>query len=283
MLKEIIKTRRKRRELLNFFVTYLRNGIYYYDGFHLSKRPHGSSFCKNIYQMFVVFSLKQKRMQLADAIITQGTYKKCILLGDVLYSFCLDKSIYERNKRNYLQISDFFPYPFAKTLSFDDDKQLICVEYVVGKTFNDREHLIRWAKCVLNDSCKAKSETRNGVTYYIQHGDAWYQNIIWYSETDFKFIDLDNIGMWPAFYDLILCLTVSFGSNAFSIIENDLMDEVRHLCQSKEIVLKDHWLDRYYYEFVKIWLQRERSVYERIIRPFYDLDDAYVNTKAILP
>ena len=211
-----------------------------------------------------------------------GTYKKCFFDGQKLYYYCKNKTIYHMNKANYCAYAELCPYPFAKTYSFNDRKQLICSEYIKGSTKNDKYHLLLWAKMVLKMAKNAPYEIKGNTLYYLQHGDAWYANIIWQDEGSFTYIDLDRLGMWPALYDVIYGLLVSFQEDAFVLFERDLFNDIKDLFFSLNLEFSFNTLDIYYMEYLKIWFKRKSSIAQRYIRPFYKISEKYLIARSFL-
>lgn len=268
-ITSFLNSRIKRKKILSAFKHFLQNGFYFFDG--RDARRTDFSF-RNLKNIFLVFSFKKYNDTVNSANFLRGTYKICFSNGKNLVSWCNNQDVYNMNKNNYLNFSKIIPFPFAKEFLFFDRKKLIVSEYVDGQTKSDRNHLILWAKKVLYYSKKGIFDLRNGVVYYPQHGDSWYNNIIWTSENDFKYIDLDRIGMWPAFYDVIYGFVVAFKEKAIDFIESELLDDMGALFESFLIQFSKYTIDIYFSEFIKIWEKRDRVLAEKMINPFSSIE-----------
>lgn len=130
-------------------------------------------------------------------------------------------------------------------------------------------------KKILKIAHNAPYEIKNSTLFYLQHGDAWYSNIIWQNDDEFTYIDLDQLGYWPAIYDIIYGLTVKFKEKAFSIIEYDLYKEIEILFNHFNISFSIDVLDCYYVEFLKIWTEKDPKIYCNYIKPFFALDSRF--------
>lgn len=278
----IIKKKLYNYKFLKPFKKYIKNGIYYFDGKNLDKKFLGES-CKSekIAQRVIVFNFKNEGEILRGGG-KKGTYKNCLYSGDKIYQYCSDKSIYKMNKTNYQMYANFCLYPYAKTYWYNDKRQMICSEFVFGKIYNDKEHLLFWARSVLQIAQTVDYEIREGVLYYIQHGDAWFENIIWRNDFDFVYIDLDRLGLWPALYDVIYGLLVAFGKDAFLIIENNLYSYIKKLFIYKGLDFTVETLDIYYASFINIWNKKDSKIAYKYLKPFCFLDDRFYKTKLLL-
>ena len=233
---------------------------------------------------FFIFSIKKDGKNLFSVGMGRfftGTYKICFFNGDKLFSYCRNKNVYLMNKINYLTYTPNCPYPYAKNIWYNDKKRFICSEFIQGETFKDRKHLIFWAKTVLKMACKAISKIEGGFLYYVQHGDAWYENVKWQGDR-FTYIDLDRIGFWPALYDIIYGLTVAFNNEAFDIIEKELFNDINELFTLKGLNYNIAELDKYYSAFIKIWAKRDKCIAVKYISPFKRLGDEFAQSKKAL-
>lgn len=265
---------------LYVFKRFIKNGLYIFDGYHLSRLERFNDIGK-INCLFLLLSIG-KKAKMVEGIYHRGTYKKCLCDKKSVIAYCPNDDIYTMNRKNYLEFSKDFPYPFAKTFYFDDINHLICSEYIKGNSGRDREHLLLWATKILKLAKSAKHYFNDNTLYYVQHGDAWFDNIIWIDERNFVYIDLDRIGYWPALYDLIYGFVVAFRDEAFIMIEEYLYDEIADLFCSFNIKFSIGILDYYYTCFIKIWLLRDSHLAKKYINPFYSLDERYDNVKRIL-
>lgn len=276
----LLQRKKKNYKKLLAFKKYIKNGLYYFDGNELAKHEDYNLKNKNTNKYFVFSFFKIKK--LSSGKFFQGTYKEVFCTESCVVSYCKNTDIYFMNKNNYLRYSCVFPYPYAKSFSFDDKKQMICSEYIKGITYCDINHLVIWARDVIKIMRKTDYIIKNNTAYFIQHGDAWFGNIIWTSEKSYVYIDLDRIGYWPALYDIIYGFTVALREKAFSIIETELYEDIYNLFISKGLCFSIDILDCYYSSFIKIWKKREPYIAERYIKPFYSLDERYKKVHILL-
>lgn len=276
----IINFRRNNYRKIKKFKRFIKNGFYYFDEKSISKNWVGSTKSRiiNTYLVFSAF----KRTQLTTGEFFQGTYKIVFCSKGFVISYCNNIEIYQMNKNNYQLYSSVFPYPYAKTLCFDDKNQIICSEYIAGKKYGDVEHLLVWAYYVIRKTYNTEFVIKENAIYYIQHGDAWFGNVIWTNDRTFVYIDLDRMGYWPALYDIVYGLTVALKEEAFSLIENELYDEISCLFEHMGFHFSIAFLDDAYANFIKIWKKRDPQISAKYIQPFYSLDDRFVKVWILL-
>jgi hypothetical protein len=239
--------------------TYLKPGLYYFSydtheirpvdrqAWHIRHMPH-----RFIFRGGGEFSIIE---------YGAGLWKAVLLINDMAYGcFCTPHGPqgYAKAKKNYEMYGQLLNYPCVTHVSFDD--RLLCesMSRMNGVTYHDAYHdgvviraLLTWAA-----SAERKKDAA-GNTLFLQHGDAWRDNVIWTDESHFVFIDLDDIGYYPPLFDVFRYLRGS-GYDMEGVTrllhENaELLDEV---CIKAGIDITDNPLDTLFSGYVMYFLNR---------------------------
>jgi hypothetical protein len=182
-------------------------------------------------------------------------------MDDMAYGYYHTSHGYVKAKKNYEMYGQLFNYPIIPYVSFDDQLQCVNMSHIYGVSYHDAYHdrmvisaLLTWAL-----SAESKKDAA-GNTLFLQHGDAFFGNMIWTDENHFVFIDLDSIGYYPPLFDVIWYLrylSYDLQGMIHLLRENEeLLDEV---CIKAGIDITDNLFDVLFSEYVMYILNNRKS------------------------
>ena len=151
--------------------------------------------------IFGIMDLAQNRLS-----FNHGMGKIVLFTKEYAYGFYEIPQLYQRAKNNFDNNYDLFNYPCVPILGFNDDKELIVMKNLKGRFFADCIHDEIIVQGLLHynlDSAVKENEYKE--VFFLQHGDAKYDNIIW-NKDSFMFIDLDGIQFLPPLFDFFYYL-----------------------------------------------------------------------------
>lgn len=140
----------------------------------------------------------------------KGDYKTVILTSSEAFCFYGSAKHFEIAKNRYESFSASLPFPYAKVLGFDSKDRYAKSALIKGEVRLDEEHIALALSSLLSFGLNAPIDKRSQT--YLQHGDANAYNILWTNESEFAFIDLDDIGYHPIledFFDLFASANLS--------------------------------------------------------------------------
>jgi thiamine kinase-like enzyme len=135
---------------------------------------------------------------------------------------------------------------------------------VYGVTYQDQRHDSIVIKKLLLMATQAKNkQDKEGNLLYLQHGDANRANIIWTDESNFVFIDLDNISYYHPLLDVFHYLCMA-GYDLDGIVDllNQNHDLLKKVCIKSGINDMDNPLDTLFYRYVLHYLRNVGGCYE---------------------
>ncbi len=207
-----IKSRKKIKNEVAYFRKHIKKGLYL---FLMSEQ----SFKKvNVLAIFNVKNIKRLyffsgKGNISNFLIKRGTEKlNLITSSQVISRYYINGIDLAKIKNN---IDRFLPKLVIKHNSYEsfsvEENQIICPK-VVGETINDDRHNSLLLQTILNSATKSEVFVINGTHFYVQHGDAYGGNVIWVSDKDFITIDNEGVGLYPAFYDAFMLISINVKS-----------------------------------------------------------------------
>jgi hypothetical protein len=187
-----------------------------------------------------------------------------LLIDEKAYGFYYTQNGYKQSKQNFERNGSAFNYPCITNVSFDDNYLCVKMSRVYGVTYHDQCHdAIVIKKLLLMETLSDSKRDKEGNLLFLQHGDANRANIIWTGESDFVFIDLDNISYYPPLLDVFHYLCMA-GYDLDGIV--DLLNQnhalLKEVCIKSEINYMDNPLDTLFYRYVLHYLRNVGGCYE---------------------
>lgn len=239
---KIITAFLKRKKVLKECIKHhVSNGLFLIEKGHFFKLSI-LSFFTNLYKLhkyYLIFS-KNKRFNYENGKLIFGSKKLCFLADDRAFVFYLDKKDFNRAinimESNYYQIK----YPLFEVLHIDQETFSFETELVDKKRDYIDDDYYRISALLLNESflpdTQGKLKVGNRIVLsYLQHGDCHYNNFMLTSnDYGFTVIDIDDIGVFPAFYDFFYFCSFAKRINFNALIEADnvasLMNKILSKC-----------------------------------------------------
>lgn len=194
----------------------------------------------------LVRNIKQHSVQ-----YDSGEGKDIILLEDYAIGFYYEQRIYERAKRFYEEFKYKAALPFADIVSFCDTDRSVIMERINGIQYYDKEHICLVIDYLCRYAQTAPSIFKDNGWRYLQHGDMQARNIIWTDDTDYVFIDLDNLGYHPLMYDVLhLCFSVNMSLRAITETIESNSEIIKVIFDRFGIDFNNNYLDSIYFEYV---------------------------------
>lgn len=210
------------------------------------------------------FSFKIKSKEKYVTLLKEGSFKitpyKYLLLGEsVVYTVVRGKERFNCIQEKLTSYRDQLPY---KTMEckFIGKRNLIISNVITGKQFNDDAHLKQFIEYYfkhINSKLFAnKRVDMNGIkkeiVFYPQHGDCYSKNIFW-NGSEPTLIDLDDVDLYPLFYDVFYHVIASKHEAAFKFFRNEnFQTSVRRIFADKTNAsdIVDLYLGAYVYFWV---------------------------------
>ena len=184
----------------------LSNGLYIFYNNQIFKAPFNVHFFAKRFFVWSKFKIDSNTNLFFQ---NQGCKKQMVVKGsNYTYCFYKDKESFLEAKSSYDKYAHLINYPLAKIFGFYE-KNLCCkMETIYGyeSSPHNRETIFNY---LIGYAANSKVIHQEGWYYSLQHGDVKDQNIIFESENNFRFIDLDSIGPKPIFYDVVEYLVLT--------------------------------------------------------------------------
>lgn len=238
----------------------LENGKYYIEnGKFFFIKPNDKRRC-------VCFKVKSKNKN--PRLFNEGSflftpYKLLLINKDMACTFVRDSQRYnliQEKLNNYLTK---LPYKTMEC-TFLSEYNLIISNVVKGNQFNDDKHLYQFIeyyfKHINPNNFEKKvvdiGNDRKEVIYCPQHGDCYSKNIFWNNEEP-TLIDLDDVDLYPLFYDTFYHIIASKHENAFCIFKSDsFKTKIRNFYQNKVGNFASDLVDFYLGAYVYFWVNK---------------------------
>lgn len=210
------------------------------------------------------FSFKIKSKDKCMALLKEGSFKitpyKYLLLGEsVVCTVVRGKERFNCIQEKLTSYRNQLPYRTMEC-KFVNKRNLIISNVITGKQFNDDAHLEQFIeyyfKHIDSKFFVNKRIDMNGikkeVVFYPQHGDCYSKNIFW-SDLEPTLIDIDDVDLYPLFYDVFYHLIASKHEAAFKFFRNEnFQTSIRKIFADKTNVsdIVDLYLGAYVYFWV---------------------------------
>lgn len=162
--------------------------------------------------LFLVFSLhKLSNYSHCKMITTHFEGKYVFHVGDNVYSFYAKKSPWKKYFQNMEEHLDEFSYPFNRVYSLDYKNRMKIEPFIEHSDSFNMTHeeygvyllelgVFAKKKLITKSYFPKNSDILKEAVFYTQHGDAYDRNVL-FTKNGPVFIDLDDIGLYPAFFD----------------------------------------------------------------------------------
>ena len=190
------------------FASYvLTNGVFKLDSKSFKKIQ---SF--NLFSNYPVFTLCKNSSLVTNGNYHIGMYKTTVIGTDYTYYCYRKKKRYLETKGIIERFASKIPYNLCDVF-YSDKNKMMYSPTVKGEQFFDRDHYEKMTNYLLESYKKLIITNRDikinndviHVPYCIQHGDCHLGNIFWTNDEPL-FIDLDDMGNYPLFYDFFYFL-----------------------------------------------------------------------------
>ena len=262
-IKEIIKIRNKEKAVFKYAKDYLESGFYCFENHSI--KPFCGNWVRHLITSnihFVYHSNSQKgknQVKRAKNLeYTIGSDKYVIILSDIVVGFYKSDYLFQRAKNSF-QLSNDLPYPTVRIDGFNDEKKSIIMQKAIGNKYGDRLHDSIVINKLFEYACMSPIRVdQNGKGLYLQHRDAWRQNIVWLDDKDFVFIDLDTIGYGPLFFDIIYycSMTREMTLNEISSIIVNKKEYIKRIYKRFDIKVDNNFLDEIFYRYALVFVNQ---------------------------
>lgn len=211
-LLSFVKSRKKIKKEVAYFRKHIKKGLYLF-------LTSEQSFKK--VSVLTIFNVKNiKRLyffsgkgSISYFAIKKGTEKLNLITdSQVISRYYINGVDLKKIKKN---IDCFLPKLGIKHNSYEsfsvEDNIIICPK-IVGKTINDERHDELLLQTILKSVDNSEVSAIDGTYFYAQHGDAYGGNVIWVTDEDFITIDNEGVGLYPAFYDAFMLISINVKS-----------------------------------------------------------------------
>lgn len=253
MIKKYIQTREATKKDCLRFKNYIKKGCYL-----LSVKRGTLTFIKVSFFKFIAkfksaYFIKGRGKHVSFTIIT-GTEKIIFTTDTIVISQFLDaKTSIELIKNRVELYLPKFLLPHSDYLSFDVRKKEIVTSFVPGESFSDEFHTDRLMNSLVSAGLRSeviKGGKNKDCLLFIQHGDAYGNNVIWQDDDHFKCIDNENVGLYPAFYDAILLAAInSKNVDEFLNFNKKYQTSYESFCEKNNISFSN-FFDKYLSYFI---------------------------------
>lgn len=238
----------------------LRNGNYCLreNRFYLVQKNN------KIHCLKILVRSKEKNPYLLDEGIFKITPYKILFMDDkMVFTFVNGKDRFHAIKENINHYSSKLPYK-TMSASYITNRHLIISNVVKGVQYSDDEHLLmlidhylREIKITFLDKKQLDmSGISKDVLFYPQHGDCHSKNIFWNSQIP-TLIDLDDVDLYPLFYDVFYYIIASKHEGAFSFFRTKEFEKwLKDFCDKKHITVPDDIIDFYLASYVYYWINK---------------------------
>ena len=208
-LRLFLKSRKNIKKDVLLFNDYIERGLYHSisDKKTFKKAKWLSLFNPKKFKYLYSFDGKGN---VTAFTIKKGTEK----LNFITNSFVVSKPfnmlipINEIEKRTNFYLPKL-KFPHNSYIWFSKEKNEIVSNFVQGDFFNDALHNSKLLDTLC--SCSEESDTIciQNIVFYVQHGDATGGNLIWQNNDAFLAIDNEQVGLYPAFYDIFHLISIT--------------------------------------------------------------------------
>lgn len=252
---------KKRLKTISLFIP---NGLYY-----VAKNRFRKANWYNFFGFPFLCQIRTKYKSstlIREGTLLHGAIKNVVITERCTYLFYSPSGLKVRRER--IENARMLVYPKMKIFSIVPTEGLIIVERVMGENYGDKEHVKLLFSRMLDaiDKKLAQYEISNAlfedknqykVLYYVQHGDCHPNNIVWDTPHTFKFVDLDLVGAYPAFYDFFYFYAVSKRLTLF-LEEKEIQDRFCMILKAKDCYYSN-FMDLYLCLFLRLFCYNEIS------------------------
>lgn len=235
------------------FKNYIKRGRYILSvekGALLFKK---ASFFQIIFNLKRSYVLQGKGKNTSFRLIS-GTEKINFITERIVVSQFINQDINLELIHN--RIETYLPkllLPHSDYLHFDLEKKEIITNYVSGSSFSDAIHTAKLMNMLVNRGLISEATMLGGhvkCLLFVQHGDAYGNNIIWQDDDNFVCIDNENVGLYPAFYDAFLLAAINSSNVDEFLFFNDRFTLLyENFCEKNKISFNT-FFDRYLSYFI---------------------------------
>lgn len=257
----IKRNRRREKELFQKAKSYLKSGSYYYENAVFSPFSHQSINLHRLLHLYInLYNQKPKLGGFSKSKYAEYQYgfaKDLFLYKEYAVGFFKSVELYEKANKNYQNNKSVFPYSVVNVIGFDDESNSIIMERVNGVQYDDKEHdqliISKLFEYAIESPIK-KSEIYK-ITY-LQHGDAKRNNIIWTSDSNFVFIDIDNISYRPLLFDVLhYCAMAGMGLDEILSVLDLHKNSIKKLFFRCDLCFDENYLDLVFYYYVLFFIR----------------------------
>lgn len=235
--------------------------------------------------LFFVFSPhKLSNYSHCKMITTYYEGKYIFHVGDNVYSFYAKKAPWKKYFQNMEEHLDEFSYPFNRVYSLDYKNRMKIEPFIEhSDSFNMTHEEYGVYLLELGVSAKKKlipyyktffpksSDIPKEAVFYTQHGDAYDRNIL-FTKTGPIFIDLDDVGLYPAFFDFFR-FAITDIAILKSFLNGNYNDYFCRMFETNDVSNLEKYKDYYFALFIIIF---PNIIEEEIINLF---PQNYIYTK----
>ena len=248
------------RKALKSLSFVLENGRYYIEGNKLYRCEPDSSHYKHI---FKIRSKDKYLVVLKEGVFKITPYKYLLLNNDMVFTVVRGNKRYAHIREKLDSYLDKIPY---KTMAckFIDKYSLIVSDVVVGNQYDDDAHLQQFIDYYFKHLDLSHIERKKvdmsskveEVIFYPQHGDCYCKNIFWRNGEPIL-IDLDDVDLYPLFYDIFYHVIASKHEEAFTFFRNAKFQGIINSFFADKInETKCDIIDLYLGAYVYFWVNR---------------------------
>lgn len=262
MINRLIKKIKIRINCNSVLRHFFLNGFYFVENSYIKKVHFYNCFrITNFKKVRINFGFK-KFYKLKESRFIEGTKKFCLFLEDTqnVLNIFYSKKFYKSAKQNIKTYLATLPYPHISILEFNDNGHYYlsakATRNIVVNSFTYRKVFENFVKIQYKDYF-----VKNNVLFLTQHGDFNVNNIFLIDDNRFLLIDLDDVGLRPAFFDLFYF----FVFNDFPLTERDFFEinqyiERTLICCNASLK-SDNFFDFYFRQFLFIFFKPDSEYF----------------------
>ena len=257
-----------RKKIISLSKSVLNEGVYYFD----FNKKEISKTNDNSKKKFKVYGCKKKRNELFPKKYSYlkfdyGMEKIVILSQDFVYAFFNKRESYKISKDSFVAYYKLFNYPCVQGLNYADSKKCLIMNKVEGEVKISYHYDISLIESLCKYLLNAHTiiNMKNEVLF-LQHGDVKRENVLW-DKKEHCFIDLDCLGYFPPFFDVLHYLEYAKYSlkDIISFLQYNY-EVLIEICKRANINTEQNCLDEIFYKYLLLY--KENSLCLEDIKVF---------------
>lgn len=246
-----IKRRKQTRYFVSFFSKYIKRGTY------LFSKEDQTYYKVNLFAVLMFWKIKNLFYFFGEGAIKEfeikkGSEKINLITKSVVVSKYYISNVPLKKIENHIHIYlSKLNINHNSYLYFSAQENEIITPRIKGVVLNDLVHKKILLDAILKAAVSSEIVNLSNVCFYVQHGDAYGSNVIWKSNKEFITIDNEGVGLYPAFYDAFMLISINVNTaKQFMDICNRYIDYFYDFGRKNNINIDKNFFDYYVSLFV---------------------------------